>query len=119
MYFEVNSLDYWDRHRIEGYGYLILPRNPGSYKLNIETWRPHGTFYEELSRYFIGGGPLLPDKKLVYIKNINELKFNSRVAWNTLPSGNIQIHLEIIHSILKSKLEEVRIENIKELTSIA
>ncbi len=26
---EVCSLDYWDRHRVEGYGYLDLPTTPG------------------------------------------------------------------------------------------
>jgi hypothetical protein len=26
---EVASLDYWDRHRVEGYAYVDLPSNPG------------------------------------------------------------------------------------------
>lgn len=26
---EVSSLDYWDRHRIEGYGFVDLPCRPG------------------------------------------------------------------------------------------
>ena len=26
---EVASLDYWDRHRVEGYGYMDLPQAPG------------------------------------------------------------------------------------------
>ena len=28
---EVSSLDYWDRHRIEGYGFVDLPCRPGKY----------------------------------------------------------------------------------------
>ena len=26
---EVSSLDYWDRHRVEGYGYMDIPDRPG------------------------------------------------------------------------------------------
>ena len=29
IYFEVASLDSWQRHRVEGYGYLSVPTTPG------------------------------------------------------------------------------------------
>ena len=29
LYFKVLSLDYWQRYRTEGYGYLVFPATPG------------------------------------------------------------------------------------------
>ena len=30
LFFEVSSIDSWDRHRIEGYGYWKFPWKPGN-----------------------------------------------------------------------------------------
>lgn len=32
LYFEVLSLDFWQRYRVEGYGSLVLPASPGKKK---------------------------------------------------------------------------------------
>ncbi|CAM9262265.1 unnamed protein product, partial [Ectocarpus sp. 6 AP-2014] len=36
----VSSLDGLARHRVEGYGYVSFPRQPGAHELHIRTWRP-------------------------------------------------------------------------------
>ena len=67
IYFQVNSLDYWDRHRCEGYGQLTLPTNPGSYKIELQTYRAIGSITDEMKRFFIGGGSTFSDKKCIGI----------------------------------------------------
>ena len=33
---EVSSLDYWERHRVEGYGYIDLPSKPGIHMTRLQ-----------------------------------------------------------------------------------
>ena len=62
VYLQVISLDFWERHRTEGYGRLVLPQRSGVYQENILTWRPFGRgVVSEMRRYFIGGSPELDD----------------------------------------------------------
>ncbi|XP_075761104.1 tectonic-like complex member MKS1 isoform X5 [Pelodiscus sinensis] len=67
IYFEVLSLDYWQRYRVEGYGSVVLPAAPGFHTLIAPTWRPiELSLVSELRRFFIGGSPELED--LTYIR---------------------------------------------------
>ena len=52
---QVNSVDSWGRHRIEGYGYVTFPSEPGYYEQTISTWRPRGSLYSQIHSYFLGG----------------------------------------------------------------
>uniref|UniRef100_A0A8C3Y4U5 MKS transition zone complex subunit 1 n=1 Tax=Catharus ustulatus TaxID=91951 RepID=A0A8C3Y4U5_CATUS len=80
LYFEVLSLDFWQRYRVEGYGSLVLPACPGVHMLTIPTWRPVelGTV-AEMRRFFIGGSPELED--LTYIRTPST--FKPVLWWNT------------------------------------
>ena len=50
------SLDTWQRHRIEGYGYCQLSDIPGTTCVEIDMWRPRGeSRSDEVRRFFIGG----------------------------------------------------------------
>ena len=40
---QVNSIDSWGRHRVEGYGFVRFPAEPGYHKIEVETWRPRGS----------------------------------------------------------------------------
>ena len=53
---QVNSVDDWGRHRIEGYGFIRFPVEPGYHKLEVETWRPRGSLSDEIHSFFLGGG---------------------------------------------------------------
>ena len=56
LLFEVFSLDTWQRHRIEGYGYCQLADIPGTTCVEIDMWRPRGeSRNDEVRRFFIGG----------------------------------------------------------------
>uniref|UniRef100_A0A8U8B6I4 Uncharacterized protein n=1 Tax=Geospiza parvula TaxID=87175 RepID=A0A8U8B6I4_GEOPR len=76
LYFEVLSLDFWQRYRVEGYGSLVLPTCPGVHMLTIPTWRPVGLGpVAEMRRFFIGGSPELED--LTYIRIPSTFKVGS------------------------------------------
>lgn len=45
LYFEVLSLDFWQRYRVEGYGSLVLPASPGKTylgRMSLEEWQNEG-----------------------------------------------------------------------------
>lgn len=95
---EVGSLDYWDRHRIEGYAYVDLPSNPGSYEMDVSTWRPVGRgLVDKMKRFFIGGPPEIDD--ITYVACPRELHGNqlSRFGFRTETSGSIFLKLNLAH----------------------
>lgn len=105
IYFEVNSVDNWNRHRIEGYGTFNINldgHNCDNNNINnicVPIWRPIGSIHDEMKRYFIGGGQRLKDKKLISLPKIddnNDNKFNSRINWNTVHSGYLHLNINIL-----------------------
>ncbi|KFP84784.1 Meckel syndrome type 1 protein, partial [Apaloderma vittatum] len=94
LYFEVLSLDFWQRYRVEGYGSLVLPASPGLHMLTIRTWRPVevGTV-AELRRFFIGGSPELEDITYVRIPSTFKGKRLSRFGFRTETTGSVMFRL--------------------------
>lgn len=62
---QINSVDNWNRHRIEGYGFVRFPDRPGFHQLEVSTWRPRASLESEIHSFFLGGS--------VRIQNIEEL----------------------------------------------
>ena len=61
-------MDSWERVRLEGYGYLTLPAQPGCRTVRVETWRPEGPDnVTRLRRLFIGGTPELSDVRYTHV----------------------------------------------------
>ena len=95
---EISSQDYWDRHRVEGYGYLDIPRKSGQWQMKfcllpstfiliclfcfavigqhevtVETWRPVGRpVIDQMNRFFIGGPPEIDD--ITYVATPREFQ---------------------------------------------
>ncbi|XP_031428421.1 Meckel syndrome type 1 protein [Clupea harengus] len=94
LYFKVLSLDYWQRYRTEGYGYLVIPSVPGNHSVTCETWRPvqNGTV-AELRRFFIGGSPELEDNSYVRIPSTFKGERLSRFGFRTETSGSVTFTL--------------------------
>ncbi|XP_062486427.1 tectonic-like complex member MKS1 isoform X2 [Pezoporus occidentalis] len=94
LYFEVLSLDFWQRYRVEGYGSLVLPAFPGVHNFTIPTWRPVelGTV-AELRRFFIGGSPELED--ITYVRTPSTFKGErlSRFGFRTETTGSVTFRL--------------------------
>ncbi|XP_051491292.1 tectonic-like complex member MKS1 isoform X2 [Apus apus] len=94
LYFEVLSMDFWQRYRVEGYGSLVLPASPGLHMLTIPTWRPVelGTV-AELRRFFIGGSPELEDITYSRIPSTFKGERLSRLGFRTETTGSVTFRL--------------------------
>ncbi|XP_044849572.1 Meckel syndrome type 1 protein isoform X2 [Mauremys mutica] len=97
IYFEVLSLDYWQRYRVEGYGSVVLPAAPGFHTLTAPTWRPTelGTV-SELRRFFIGGSPELEDMTYVRVPGIFKGECLSRFGFRTETTGSVTFRLHCL-----------------------
>ena len=73
LLFQVNSWDSWNRHRIEGYGALQFPGVEGSHEFKIQTWKPRGSFDNEIHSFFLGGSVrVLELEDIIQSHTINE-----------------------------------------------
>ncbi|KAG5284595.1 hypothetical protein AALO_G00028410 [Alosa alosa] len=97
LYFKVLSLDYWQRYRTEGYGYLVIPSAPGYHSMTCQTWRPlqNGTV-AELRRFFIGGSPELEDNSYVRVPSTFKGERLSRFGFRTETTGSVTFSLNCI-----------------------
>jgi Meckel syndrome type 1 protein len=48
MIFQINSMDDWERNRVEGYGILEVPHTPGFHELTIRTFKPNDDLYTKV-----------------------------------------------------------------------
>ncbi|XP_072530457.1 tectonic-like complex member MKS1 [Salminus brasiliensis] len=97
LYFKVLSLDFWQRYRTEGYGYLVIPSTPGYHRLTCHTWRPLQTgTVAELRRFFIGGAPELEDISDVRVPSTFKGDRLSRFGFRTQTTGSVTFNLNCI-----------------------
>eukprot|EP00118_Oscarella_pearsei_P014924 m.130790 g.130790 ORF g.130790 m.130790 type:complete len:176 (+) comp38037_c0_seq33:464-991(+) len=66
LHFEVWHQDMFGRNELYGYGFCHVPTSPGSYNLECATWRPSGDIWQQIQSLFLGGGPQLKSKDLIY-----------------------------------------------------
>uniref|UniRef100_A0A4W3J1M4 MKS transition zone complex subunit 1 n=1 Tax=Callorhinchus milii TaxID=7868 RepID=A0A4W3J1M4_CALMI len=96
LYFEVLSLDFWQRYRTEGYGYVNIPISPGCHTLTCQTWRPVQPGTSELRRFFIGGSPELEDMTYVRVPSTFKGERLSRFGFRTQTTGSVTFKLNCI-----------------------
>jgi hypothetical protein len=96
---QVNSVDSWSRHRVEGYGFLRMPLEPGYHEVEIDTWRPRGSLFTEIHSFFLGGSVrILKLEELIRTRNIDEhgkADIVNRFGLETEDSGKVKINLNI------------------------
>ncbi|XP_067866305.1 Meckel syndrome type 1 protein isoform X2 [Heterodontus francisci] len=116
LYFGVHSCDFWQRYRIEGYGYIRIPDNPGSYTMTCQTWRPilPGTS-AEMRRFFVGGSLELED--MTYIRTPSTFKGErlSRFGFRTESTGTVTIKFHCMQqcrAFLNSSMARKRSKNV-------
>lgn len=97
LYFKVLSLDFWQRYRTEGYGYLVFPATPGRHEVTCHTWRPlqAGTV-SGLRRFFIGGSPELEEHSYVRVPGTFKGDRLSRFGFCTETTGSVVFNLHCI-----------------------
>ena len=119
---QVNSVDSWGRHRIEGYGYVTFPREPGCYEQTISTWRPKGTLYSQVHSYFLGGSVRIIElENLLQAWDIDEVGHKdivNRFGLETESAGDIKMHFNITRqSLYLSRLKKI-VNYVKRLDKI-
>mmetsp|Transcript_7223 Transcript_7223/g.11938 ORF Transcript_7223/g.11938 Transcript_7223/m.11938 type:complete len:382 (-) Transcript_7223:807-1952(-) len=99
IYFQVNSYDSWDRHRVLGYSYIELPISPGSHSFTVQCWKPFGNLRAKMAEFFVGGSPYLntvadaaayPDGKRHAGPTVN------RYGFQVESTGSLRIRLNIV-----------------------
>ncbi|RVE64298.1 hypothetical protein OJAV_G00144160 [Oryzias javanicus] len=97
IYFKVLSLDFWQRYRTEGYGYLLFPATPGKHSMTCHTWRPIQTgTVSAMRRFFIGGSAELEDHSYVRIPGTFKGDRLSRFGFCTETTGSVTFNLHCI-----------------------
>ncbi|XP_042861513.1 B9 domain-containing protein 2-like [Penaeus japonicus] len=86
---QVYRQDDLGRFDLCGYGIIHIPSRPGHHSVDCPTWRPTGTFAEELRRSFLGGGPQLLSTEFIH-------SGLERYRLRTIPSGTVRFDLGII-----------------------
>ena len=107
MLLQVNSVDSWGRHRIEGYGFVRFPEEPGYHKLEVETWRPRGSLGSEIHSFFLGGSIRIHKlEELIrtqYLDEQGKSDVVNRFGLETENSGKIRVNLNMCYQDAKSK----------------
>lgn len=67
LFFRIVSFDYWNRKDKESYGLMKIPKKPGRYTFQINTWSfINSNPFEQLQQFFLGNSG--------YFKNITNFK---------------------------------------------
>ncbi|KAI8897186.1 ciliary basal body-associated, B9 protein-domain-containing protein [Globomyces pollinis-pini] len=85
LYIKVMSSDNSNRQSIQGYCCCNLPKEPGSYELELPTWRPLIPYNSKLKSMFLGGSPEL--QVLEYWK-LEENEVHNHYGFQTESSGS-------------------------------
>ena len=96
---QVNSVDSWGRHRIEGYGFVRFPLEPGYHKLEVETWRPRESLESEIHSFFLGGSFRIQKlEELIRTRHLDEqgkADVVNRFGLETENSGKVRVNLNM------------------------
>ncbi|KAG7321133.1 hypothetical protein KOW79_015548 [Hemibagrus wyckioides] len=89
LHVQVWHQDSFGRCQLYGYGYCHVPSSPGQHRLQCVTWRPVGTWQEQLAETFVGGGFQLRSPDLIY-------SGADRYRLHTEAMGTVELELCVI-----------------------
>ncbi|XP_039751936.1 Meckel syndrome type 1 protein [Pararge aegeria] len=92
IYLEAISVDWWGRHRTEGYSYLPLSLEPGEHTRHLSCSRPEelDTVKANNRRFFVGGCHLIKDLDVLANPQLHNANFrytetgSISVRWRTI-----------------------------------
>ncbi|XP_076245614.1 Meckel syndrome, type 1 [Calliopsis andreniformis] len=113
----VISLDSWFRYRTEGYAAIPIPTIPGSYKLNVPTWRATGSIINSLRRFFTGGTYELENITYCGIPSGHEGKTLNKSQLKVTPTGYVKLNMNIIHQVHDSIKHGDQLEYFEKLST--
>jgi hypothetical protein len=101
LLFQVNSVDSWDRHRIEGYGFVRLPMEPGYHEIEVDTWRPRGSIMTEIHSFFLGGSVrILKLDEMIrtqYLDENGQSDIVNRFGLETEDAGKVKLNINLCY----------------------
>ncbi|KAJ3249242.1 Pleiotropic negative transcriptional regulator [Chytriomyces hyalinus] len=97
IYFEVCSMDCWDRNSVLGYGYVDVPRSPGCYDLSVPTWKPVTSPYAQMKSLLVGGSAELDDITYDAVPFGHTGPKLNKYGFQTETSGSIRVKLNLTH----------------------
>ena len=104
---QVNSVDSWNRHRIEGYGFVRFPERPGYHQLEVSTWRPRASLESEIHSFFLGGSVRISKlEELVRTKFVSSDGVDdivNRFGLETEDAGKVLVNLNICSQDMHSR----------------
>lgn len=89
LHLQVWSQDSFGRCQLAGYGFCHVPSSPGTHRLDCPTWRPLGSWQEQLARAFVGGGPQLLHGDAIY-------SGADRYRLHTAAGGSVHLELGLL-----------------------
>jgi B9 domain-containing protein 2 len=89
IFMQIWHHDYFGRDELYGYGFCQIPTAPGMHEVECVTWRPVGSFWEEVSQLFVGGGPQLTDTNLIFTGA-------ERSNLRTKGMGTVKVQLNVV-----------------------
>ena len=95
LVFQVLRVDGWERQFLEGYTFVDLPREPGSYNLHGSLWAPRGNLSERLSASFCGAFVPLASPELVAADELLQLPRN-RSGLCVRSAGSLHVRLQVL-----------------------
>jgi len=97
---QINSVDWWERHRIEGYSYISIPIKTGNLSLDLPCFKPREDTYMKIFSYFLGGSRKIPElKELFKTSSSNELNVDTilnKYGIKTEYAGNLNLNLNVV-----------------------
>lgn len=96
---QVNSLDSWERNKIEGYGFIDVPNTPGFHQLTIQTYKPNDDLFTRVYEYFLGGAIKIKEFDNIansfYIDSHNQKTVINRYSLSTESAGEIVVRMNV------------------------
>ena len=80
------------RNDIIGYGSALIPVAPGQHRLQVATWRPEGSWLQELRASFLGGG--LP--QLMDLRCVTHPTEAPRTGLATTTSATVELDIQVL-----------------------
>ncbi|KNC98641.1 uncharacterized protein SPPG_06321 [Spizellomyces punctatus DAOM BR117] len=86
---QVFRRDSFGRNELYGYGFVHIPTTPGEHALDIVTWRPVTSFWDEVWSYFLNSSPALKNPDMVHTPS-------DRFRLTTCSMGKVHVEVGII-----------------------
>ncbi|XP_043918626.1 B9 domain-containing protein 2 [Protopterus annectens] len=89
LHLQVWHQDSFGRNELYGYGFCHIPSTPGYHEFSCVTWRPVGSWQEQISQFFVGGGLQLKNSDLIY-------SGADRYRLHTTAMGKVHLQLGVL-----------------------